>query len=599
MIVVVIAFRAFTGSPIVVSLLGGVLLLTAWLLGACGSIGSKLPDLTPVAEEARQAASSATIAISSEGARVYTVNSDAGSITAIDATTDRLLWELPVGAEPRSIALDPRGARAYVSDFVGGTVSVVDLNDATVLVTFTTASRPYGIVVSPGGRVLYVAESGAHAVALFDTGTLERLATVAVEENPRGLAISSDGTRLYVTHFLSGHVSVIDVDSREVVDIVSTGAESNAAQFIAIAPAGGKAYLPHIRSRVSNANLQFDTTIAPLVSVIDLDANRLLRKELLGLDAIDQPVNMPFAVAFSPDGRLIYVVNSGSNDLSIVDLETGLGTGHIEVGDNPRGIVLTGDATRAYVRNALSDDVSVLDLVSLTEISRIPVTESPLPPEVRRGKALFFSSDRPELARDQWVSCASCHLDGLNDGRTWPFDDGPRNTPVILGLADSAPFHWSGDRIDLFDFQKTIIDVQGGTGISDEETTDLAAFLGFGDFAPSSAPLADDSPTSAAALGQELFDAAGCAACHSGDALTDRLLHDVGTGVDPRETRGSAFDTPSLLGIRDSAPYLHDGRATTLHELLTILNIDDGHGVTSNLTDEQLDALVAYLRSLP
>ncbi len=527
------------------------------------------------------------------------VNTDSGSITAIDTTTDTPLWELPVGVEPRSIVLDPRGPRAYISGFASETVSVVDLATGAPLATLPTGRRPYGVVVSPDGQVLFVAESGAGVITLFDTDTLERLAAVAVEPNPRGLAISADGKRLYVTHFMSGRVSVIDVASREVLDVISTGAESNAAQFIAVAPGGEKAYLPHIRSRISNQNLQFDSTIAPLVSVIDLATGTLRRSELLGLDAIDRPVNMPFAVAFSPDGRLLYVVNSGSNDLSIVDLESDLGVGHIALGDNPRGIVLTDDGKRAYVLNALSNDVSVIDLETQTELRRISSSETPLPPQVQRGKVLFFSSDRPELARDQWVSCASCHLEGGIDGRTWLFEDGPRNTPAILGLADSSPFHWSGDRVDLFDFQDTIIGVQGGTGISNDEIADLAAFLGFATFGPSPERLPAGSLSPIAERGRQVFRAAGCAACHSGDAFTDGRLHDVGTGIDPRETRGSEFDTPSLLGIYNTAPYLHDGSAATLRAVLTTANAGDKHGVTSTLTEEQVDALVAYLRSLP
>ena len=89
------------------------------------------------------------------------------------------------------------------------------------------------------------------------------------------------------------------------------------------------------------------------------------------------------------------------------------------------------------------------------------------------------------------------------------------------------------------------------------------------------------------------------AACHSGDAFTDGLLHDVGTGIDPSETRGSKFDTPSLLGIHDTAPYLHDGSAPTLRAALTSSNTGDKHGDTSILTEEEINALVAYLRSLP
>ena len=471
------------GAPAFVNTLTGRLRQDSRVLIArSASLAERLAPLGTLAVQLRSAAHSAMIAISDDERWLYVANIDSGTVSVIDTDAGVRVSEIRVGAEPRSIALDPRGARAYVTSFADDTISVVDLVRREVIDRVATLRRPYGLVVSPDGATLFVAESAASTVGVYATDSMRRSGVIRVEPNPRGLAISAAGARLYVTHFLSGRVSVVDVESSEVVAVIGTGGESNAAQFIAIHPSGAKAYLPHIRSRVSNPSLQFDSTIAPLVSVIDLPASALLRKELLGLDAIDQPVNMPFAVAFSPDGRLIYVVNSGSNDLSIVDLETGIGAGHIDVGDNPRGIVLTVNGARAYVLNALSDDVSVLDLVSKTEVSRIAVTESPLPPQVRRGKALFFSSDRTELARDQWVSCASCHLDGLSDGRTWPFDDGPRNTPVILGLASSPPFHWSGDRVDLFDFQKTIIGLQGGTGISDQEIADLAAFLGFGVF---------------------------------------------------------------------------------------------------------------------
>jgi len=588
---------------------GGVLLLTGWALGACSSTGStvtvvtptttSLPAISPVPDEARRAASSALMAITPDDRWVYVVNSDTGSVTAIDTLTDTAVWELPIGVEPRSMALDPRGRLAYVSDFAAGSVTVVDLEMAAPVASFTTDRHPYGVLPGPDGQVLFVAESGADAIALFDSGTYQRLGTIAVEPNPRGLAVSANGERLYVTHFMSGHVSVIDVSSREVLDVIGTGAESVAAQFIAIAPGGEKAYLPHSRSRVSNPHLQFDSTIAPLVSVIDLGMGTLLRTEVLGLDAIDRPVNMPFAVAFSPEGRLLYVVNSGSNDLSVVDLESALGVGHVSLGDNPRGIVVTSDGDRAYVLNALSNDVSILDLEGLAELRRISVADTALPPDVQRGKVLFFSSDRPELARDQWVSCASCHLEGGHDGRTWPFADGPRNTPAIRGLADSAPFHWSGDRVDLLDFQDTITGVQGGTGITTNELSDLAAFLGFGGFEASPYRLLDGSLSSAAEDGLQVFGAAGCGSCHSGDAFTDRRLHDVGTALDPRETRGREFDTPSLLGIYDTAPYLHDGSSATLWAVITTGNLGDRHGVTSTLSEEQIDSLIAYLQSLP
>jgi len=58
------------------------------------------------------------------------------------------------------------------------------------------------------------------------------------------------------------------------------------------------------------------------------------------------------------------------------------------------------------------------------------------------------------------------------------------------------------------------------------------------------------------------------------------------------------FETPTLVELWRTAPYLHDGRACTLRDVLTPFNRNDRHGRTSHLTPAQIDALRAYLRSL-
>jgi Cytochrome c peroxidase len=266
--------------------------------------------------------------------------------------------------------------------------------------------------------------------------------------------------------------------------------------------------------------------------------------------------------------------------------------GHIDVGINPRGIVVTDDGSTAYVHNALSGDVSVVDLDAQVETHRIHVTTSPLPSDVLAGKVLFNGSFRTEMARDQWITCASCHLDGDIDGRTWPFDDGPRNTPPVRGLTATFPFHWSGDRVDLFDFQKTIIDIQAGTGLSDEENAHMAAFLGFKEVPPSPFSVDDNR-------GEEVFSEAACSTCHAGPSFTDGLLHDVGTALGPDETKGPLIDTPTLLGLYDTPPYLHDGSAPTLRDVFESAPATSPHGLVSDYNETEIDDLVAYLRSLP
>ena len=93
-----------------------------------------------------------------------------------------------------------------------------------------------------------------------------------------------------------------------------------------------------------------------------------------------------------------------------------------------------------------------------------------------------------------------------------------------------------------------------------------------------------------------MFEKAGCAECHNGPHFTDQNKYDVGTGEG--EYAGTAFDTPGLREIWRTYPYLYDGRAKTLREVLTTFNPEDRHGKTSNLTEEEIDELTEYLLSL-
>jgi cytochrome c peroxidase len=81
--------------------------------------------------------------------------------------------------------------------------------------------------------------------------------------------------------------------------------------------------------------------------------------------------------------------------------------------------------------------------------------------------------------------------------------------------------------------------------------------------------------------------------CHSGPHLTNLKHYDLGMGR--FQDTGRNFDTPTLVEIWRTAPYLHDGRAATLRDMLTTHNPKDRHGKTSGLSDEQIDDLVEFL----
>lgn len=581
-------------------------LLVLGILSWCAEQNSAQPE--PVRT---RPANSTAIIIDREDKHVYVVNAESGSITVLDAATHKKLAEVAVGRDPRTLAIARGGGSLFVANMLDDSVSVLALKDLKVSATLAVPDEPYGVVCSPAADLAFVSCSGGDAgvICFIDTAALKVVGKLTVLSHPRGLAVSADGKRLYVTHFLTGQVSVVDVAERKLLTTIATGLDSNMAQHIVINPSGTRAYLPHIRSNVATTSMLFDTIVFPVVSVIEIGPSLTLRaliehrrKEKIGLDAVDRPVNMPFAAAFSPDGRQLFVVNSGSDDLSIIDLEDGTNprqVGHVDVGKNPRGIVLTSDGTKAFVANHVANEVAVVDARAMKVVDRVTVTNDKRPAAVKRGQALFFSSARPELSRDRWISCASCHFDGGIDGRTWNTPRGPRNTQALFGVNETHPLHWSADRASVQDFQKTIQTDMGGKGLSKAELDDLAAFVNSLRLPPNPFREADGSLSAAARRGKQVFESpkTQCAVCHPAPLYTDRKLHDVGTGGGVAEKMGSQFDTPSLRGIYATAPYLHDGSAATLRDVLIDKNRKDRHGVTSHLSAQEVKDLIAFLLS--
>jgi YVTN family beta-propeller protein len=541
---------------------------------------------------------------------VVAVNPDSDSVTVLDAQSLQILAEIPVGDDPRTLAIAPDSQSALVTNHAGATLSLLDLAQLVEVGSYAVGSMPYG-VVTDGARV-FVSEFAPGHVGVLDHNSGERLAHIAVAPFPAGLALSADGASLYVTHLFSGRVTLIDARSLEVKANITTGASTNLSQFVAISPNGTKAYLPQTRSNVTNTAMLFDDAVFAVVNVLDLGALRLAVQERVTLDTADQPVNMPFAVALSPDGKMLYLANAGSDDLSVIDLSTNQGVAHISVGANPRGIAISPDGARVFVNNVLDGTLSVMETEMHTIAETVTLTEIPLPEPILLGKRIFNSAAAPVLTTDNWISCATCHFDGMMDTRTWlGFPDGPRNTPSLLGVAQTLPMHWSGDLDELQDVEITIRDIQIGSGLVEGEAHDtlgsahaglspeldaLAMYMAILEIPPS--PYAA-SPEQLS-RGEAVFNTLECQSCHPPPLYTDLQLHDVGTGNAAKEKnshgRGTNFDTPSLRALWMTAPYFHDGSATTLPDAL---HTGNEHNVAAGLSTTEIEDLTAFLLALP
>jgi len=183
--------------------------------------------------------------------------------------------------------------------------------------------------------------------------------------------------------------------------------------------------------------------------------------------------------------------------------------------------------------------------------------------------------------------------EGADDARVWKFDCiGPRRTQSLqLGLLGTEPFHWDGDMDSLDVLMNQVFVGRMGGGKPDGPQIDaMASWLDTLRPPPRDAPRDPD----AVARGKVLFDSptVGCAGCHSGPKLTNNGTFDVGTGL--------PLQVPSLVGIADRAPYIHNGCASTLRDRFTdeACGGGDRHGVVSGLSSRQIDDLVAYLETL-
>jgi len=599
--------------------------------------------------------SSSAIAVSSDGTLLLVINPDSNSLSLLSLGMEPELTEIAVGADPRTVAVDDAGERAYVANRGSNSLSVVDLATHRVVADIDVGYRPYGVVVNPDGTRVYVTAQGEDRVLILDSNTLDTIASLEVDDRPSGLTIDDTGETLYITHLYTGAISTIVLDPQPLylpllikygagifsqtyfssrkpsisvtqypISTIPLWPDSNLAQSIAIAPDGKRAYIPHTRSNTSNRALTFDTTVFPLVSIIDLATRIHLLGQQLDLGTLDPPgVGLPFDAVVTPDGTELWVLNAASNDISVLDIDMRKLVAHIGVSDNPRGIVFSPDGSTAYVNNTLAGTVSVIDTSAYTVSDVITVTDIPLPPLLLAGKRLFHSSNDTRLARDQWISCNTCHFEGEHDGRTWTFGfSGPRNTTSLLGMIETYPLRWSGEWDESADSEFAIIKENFGGGLIEGDmncslsppdcvhqppnqarSSDLDALSAFIDSLqmPLSPGHANgESLTETELSGQAIYlnPDLGCVECHPPPLYTDLVSHDVGTAT-PDEKIGPEYDTPTLRGLYDSAPYFHDGNAVTLYETLTRPSSKSEHDVREQLSEVEIEDLIAFLMALP
>lgn len=584
------------------------------------------------------------VAVSPDGRTLYVTAQDAGALLVLDAAARRLEHAIPVGLRPHSVVLSADGAVAYVSDSDADAVVVVDLLKRTVTASLPAGSGPAGVALGPGGKTLFVANALGDDISVVDIAPGEERARLAAGRSPYGAAASPDGSRILVTSRLAGAARPPDPPASEVTVIDARTGRVAARQMLrnahllegaAFVPPGDLALVAMVRPKNLVPALQVERgwMMTNGIAVIDFERGRCAQ---LPLDDEDAFFADPSDVAVTPDGRHAFVSHGGVDAVSVVDLaelrrlldetrDAGLeglanrlgasrryAVKRVATGPNPRGLAASPDGRFVYVAERLGDTVGVIDVERLERVAGIDLGGPRHVTLVRRGERVFNSA-RATLQRQ--FSCRSCHPENHADGLQYDFEpDGLGRNIVdnrtLLGLRDTGPFKWNGRNTSLYmqcgiRFARFLTRSQP---FADDDLNALVAFL-----SSLEPPRNRHRPPGGAVpegqkRGREIFEraatrdgtpiAAGnrCLTCHSGPLYTDRLKHDVASASEGDGE--SAFDTPQLVNLTMSSPYLHDGKARTLEEIWTLYSPEDTHGVTSDLGKQGLNDLIEYLKAL-
>ncbi|MFN4259367.1 MAG: c-type cytochrome [Gemmataceae bacterium] len=575
--------------------------------------------------------------VSPDGSLLIVANADNGTVSVVDTAARKVLHEISVGDKPEGTCWVGNSPIAAVTIYREDKIVFVDARAGKVMEELKVTTEPYGIVADAAGARAWVTHEYPGTVSEIDLEKRRVAREFSVGSFPRGLALSPDESRLYVTEFYTGILHAVDLKTGTVVDSWKGHTTDNLCRNVVIHPRRPKAYLSHIRSKITV--IDGSGSIFPQLSICTLTPDEGgKRRTSIGLDSYNHlfvPTN-PWEAAITSDGKRLYTIYAGTNDMNVHDVidddyqEIQRFGAPVRLGQNPRAIRLSPDEQTVYVSNTLDFTVTVHQANTMKLLATISVCAPAKTPEWVLGKMLFSTANQP-LSGRRWIACSSCHPDGNSDGRVWHNPEGLRKTPPLFGLAHTHPLHWSADRDEVQDFEYTIrgrlmqgrgllqgaikpkkgfhpVELEEPLAGRSKELDALAIYTNSFAFRLSPHIPAPGQLSEAAERGKQLFFSkeVNCASCHSGPYYTDsRLerpfnLHDVGTGNDdPSEKMGPQYDTPTLLGVYRSAPYLHHGKAKTLHDVLTACNPDDKHGKTSHLKPNEIDDLVAFLKSLP
>lgn len=597
------------------------ILAMSWMVGCDGPAPDPLP----------RGGASSSIVLSANGGALFVTSPDDDAVVEIDPETleERRRFAVEGGPEHLALATDT----LVVTLAHAPEIALIELTTGEVVGLPVPCGGTRAVVAHEPGpedgdtRLVYVTCPHDDRLLLIDV--LGWVAGV-VDAPGRPTALAMIGDTLAVTSSQGGRIRELALPADWLT--FATNVSERATHTPALAPGHAAiqmdALAPGPRGFIAayqRVDHDSDRDRAPerggYGSVIDGDPR--IEPQLLGdcgthyarFDGGVRVFSGPSALASA--GDVVWIANRYTDSIAALDCSRTRADdaeapllAAWRVGRGPRGIALSADGRTAWIDEGFDHAVSRLTLArdgalhDPEESRRRTLGTTHLSESALRGRSLFNDAVDTHLTPSGVVTCATCHPGGGEDGLVWflhTANVGPklrRTPPAWSARRALQPFHWDGELPDGATLARgTIQELMEGDAL----LVDVDAIADYLDQAPAPPPRptdpADAEATARAARGASLF-AERCASCHSGPLFSDTSTHAVlAAAADPLAELASA-DTPSLIAVRTHPPYLHDGRAATLRDVLVTHNPDDRHGRTSDLSEADLAALLTYLETL-
>jgi len=309
------------------------------------------------------------VSVDTQSNKVYVANYKGDTVSVIDGTNYKILQNITVGKNPSSIVFNPNDNKVYVANSGDNTVSVIDGTNYKILKTITVGKNPSSMIFNPNDNKVYVVNKGDNTVSVIDERNNNDIAVAIFEvgNNPTSININEDQNILYIVNNLDNKLTAIAMGNNLMKNIISFFNMGNQPSEFVINKIPVGIHPSGIATDAETTMIYVANTDSDTVSVIDGTKNEIKEQFNVGekprdIDSINDT---------------IYVTNSLSNTVSVIDREKGSIKDITTEGKYPTGLAVNEKTNLVYVANTDSDNVSVINGTTEKVQSTIQVGNAP------------------------------------------------------------------------------------------------------------------------------------------------------------------------------------------------------------------------------